>query len=165
MLLTPKGLRFMNRLIPCAVGRGGVRSLKREGDGATPAGRHHIAGLLYRSDRMPRPAPWAQPIGLRDLWCDDVASVAYNQPVRAPFAPSHEHLRRPDPLYDVVLLTDYNWPEAEPGRGSAIFLHVWRKPRHPTEGCIAFARKDLLWLVRRIGPGARLIVPPLSLFC
>ena len=162
MVLTPKGLRFTGRLIPCSIGRGGVRRDKREGDGATPAGVHQITGLLYRPDRMACPAPWAQPIGLRDLWCDDVSSVAYNQPVRAPFIPSHERLRRADPLYDMILLTNYNWPRAKPDRGSAIFLHIWRKPRYPTEGCIAFARGDLQWLVKAIGPGTRLIVPPLS---
>ncbi|MCP6053683.1 hypothetical protein NL338_26220, partial [Klebsiella pneumoniae] len=49
---------------------------KREGDGATPAGIHRIAGLLYRPDRLPRPAPWAEPIGPGDLWCDDPADPA-----------------------------------------------------------------------------------------
>ena len=38
--------------------------------------------------------------------------------VRAPYAPSHERLKRADPLYDLILLTDWNWPQATPGHGS-----------------------------------------------
>ena len=43
-------------------------------------------------------------------------------------------------------ILDYNWPYAEPGKGSAIFIHAWRRPRFPTEGCIAFDIHDLLWI-------------------
>ena len=68
-------------------------------------------------------------------------------------------VRRADPLYDIVLVTDWNWPVAEPGLGSAIFLHQWRRKGYPTEGCIAFARHDLRWITARIAPGARVIVP------
>ncbi len=161
LVLTPKGVRFAGRVFLCAIGRGGVRRDKREGDGATPAGIHRITGLLYRADRMACPAPWARPIGPRDLWCDDPASPAYNMPVRAPFAARHERLFRPDPLYDMILTTDWNSAPPRPGAGSAIFLHIWRRPGYPTEGCIAFAREDLMWIVTRIGPGTRLIVPPL----
>ncbi len=159
LILTRSGLRFAGRLLPCTVGRGGITTDKREGDGATPAGVHQITALLYRPDRMARPAWWALPIRPGDLWSDDPADPAYNHLVRAPYAPSHERLRRGDPLYDLVLLTDWNWPEAEPGRGSAIFLHRWRRPGFGTEGCVAFAPHHLRWLVGQIGPGTRLIVP------
>jgi len=159
MVLTPIGLRFGGRMIPCSIGRGGVSGHKREGDGATPAGVHHVTGCLYRPDRMARPVPWAMPIGPRDLWSDDVDRAEYNQMVRAPYCGSHERLSRADPLYDLVLLTDWNWPAAVSGRGSAIFLHRWRRPGYPTEGCVAMDAGDLLRLTQAIGPGARLIVP------
>jgi L,D-peptidoglycan transpeptidase YkuD (ErfK/YbiS/YcfS/YnhG family) len=158
LVLTPIGLRFMGRLFPCSIGRGGIRADKREGDRATPVGTHRIAGMLYRPDRMARPAAWARPIGPRDLWSDDGADPDYNHMVRAPHPYSHESLRRPDPLYDLMLITDWNWPCAEKGRGSAIFLHQWRKPHHPTEGCVAFRRDHLRWIAQRVTPGARLIV-------
>ncbi|MDX2484349.1 MAG: L,D-transpeptidase family protein, partial [Pseudodonghicola sp.] len=47
---------------------------------------------------------------------------------------------------------------AQPGAGSAIFLHQWRRPGSPTEGCIAFSRADLHWLAARVLPGSRIIV-------
>jgi len=55
-------------------------------------------------------------------------------------------------------LTDWNWPNAEKGRGSAIFIHRWRKPGHPTEGCIAFRPRDLVWIAQRVTDQTRLIV-------
>ncbi|MCE8512589.1 L,D-transpeptidase family protein [Ruegeria pomeroyi] len=161
LVLTPRGVRFWGRYLPCSIGKGGIRADKREGDGATPVGIHRIVGMLYRADRIAPPAPWARPIGPGDLWSDDMGDAAYNHLVHAPYGHSHERLRRGDPLYDLVLVTDWNWPEAEPGRGSAIFVHQWRRPGYPTEGCVAFSRPDLHWLARRVRPGTRLIIPPL----
>lgn len=158
LVLTPMGLRFAGRVIPCSIGRGGIRADKREGDGATPAGQHRIVGMLYRPDRLARPATWAQPIGPLDLWSDDPADPRYNTQVRGPHPYGHEALRRADPLYDLVLLSDWNWPVAQTGAGSAIFLHRWRRPGYPTEGCIAMDPAHLRWLAVRLRPGARLIV-------
>lgn len=160
MVLTPTGLRFRGQVLPCTIGRGGVTLAKREGDGATPAGIHRIAGLLYRPDRIARHhlPRWAEPIGPRDLWCDAPEHAAYNLPVRAPFDDSAERLRRADPLYDLILITDWNYPDATPYRGSAIFLHQWRRPGYPTAGCIALSRPDMLWLAQNAAPGTRLTV-------
>lgn len=158
MVLTPQGLRFRGRMFPCSIGRAGVTATKREGDHTTPSGSHRITGLWYRPDRLARPAPWARPIGPGDLWCDDPAHPAYNRHARAPLAASHERLRRADPLYDLILTTDWN-ADAVPGRGSAIFLHQWRRPGYGTEGCIAFARPVLMWIARHAPPGTPLYVP------
>ncbi|MEM9350761.1 MAG: L,D-transpeptidase family protein [Pseudomonadota bacterium] len=159
LVLTPRGLRAFGRLLPCAIGRSGVTSRKKEGDGATPRGTHRLVGMLYRPDRLTKPADWALPIRPGDLWSDDPTDEDYNLMVRAPYTPSHENLRRADPLYDLILLTDWNWPYAVKGRGSAIFIHQWRKPGQATEGCIALSRTDLRWLAPRIRHATRLIVP------
>lgn len=118
--------------------------------------------MLYRADRIARPADWALPIGPLDLWSDDVAAPDYNMMVRAPYSGSHEKLRRADPLYDIVILTDWNWPYAVTGRGSAIFIHQYRRPGYPTEGCIALSRHHLRRLARSIRFHTRLIVPESS---
>lgn len=158
LVLTKRGVRFMGRYFPCTIGKGGILTDKREGDGATPRGTHHITGLLYRADRLSAPAPWAQPIGKDDLWSDASGHALYNQLVHAPYAPSHEMLRRADPLYDMILLTDWNWPDVQSGKGSAIFLHTWRRRCHPTEGCIAFRRDHMAFIARTAAPGTRVIV-------
>lgn len=158
LVLTGRGLRFLGRYFPCSIGRGGIRSDKQEGDGATPSGVHHIVGCLFRPDRIARPNNWALPIRQGDLWSDDVSDPEYNNMVRTPHGFSHERLCRGDHLYDLILLTDWNWPNAAPERGSAIFIHRWRKPGHPTEGCVALAPAHLWWIAARITPASRLIV-------
>ncbi|GHC56479.1 hypothetical protein GCM10007315_19780 [Gemmobacter tilapiae] len=160
MIVTPQVAHFRGRFLPCSIGRSGLIAAgeKREGDGATPLGRHRILGLLYRPDRLSRPTPWATPIGPTDLWSDDPADPAYNSPVRHPHGFSHEKLRRCDPMYDLILLTDWNYPHAAPGKGSAIFVHTWRAPRRATAGCVAFSRSDLRWLAGHLMPGATLII-------
>lgn len=160
IVVTGRVARFMNRRLACSVGRGGIvpPGQKREGDGATPAGTHRIVGMLYRPDRLARPADWALPIGPSDLWSDDPSDEAYNLMVRVPHGSGHERLRRPDPMYDLILITDWNWPDAIPGRGSAIFVHAWRRPGAPTAGCIALSRRDLRWIAPRIRHETRLII-------
>lgn len=158
LVLSPKGLRFMGRLFPCTIGRGGLTSRKREGDGATPRGTHGLIGLLYRPDRLAQPTDWALPIRPGDLWSDASDDPEYNLMVRAPYSPSHERLRRADRLYDLIILTDWNWPQAQPGHGSAIFIHRWRAPGHPTAGCIGLRPRDLRWIAPRIRHRTRLIV-------
>lgn len=158
LVVTPTGVRFMGRRFPCVIGRGRVTDRKREGDGATPRGVHGIVGMLYRPDRMARPADWALPIRPGDLWSDDTADIDYNMMVRAPYAGRAESLRRADPLYDLILLTDWNWPYPVKGRGSAIFLHQWRRPGYPTEGCVAFRRADLRWIAQRLSVSSRVVI-------
>jgi len=158
LVVTGSTLRFLGRRFPCTLGRGGVTARKREGDGATPAGTHRLVGMLYRPDRMARPADWALPIRPRDIWSDDPADPDYNLMGTAPSTFSHERLARADRLYDLVILTDWNWPYPARGRGSAIFLHRWRKPGHPTEGCIALAPAHLGWIAPRIRYSTRLVV-------
>ncbi|MEL6450509.1 MAG: L,D-transpeptidase family protein [Pseudomonadota bacterium] len=158
MVVRPSGLRFAGRQFPCVLGRGGVSGTKREGDGATPRGVHRIVGMLYRPDRMAQPTDWAVPIRPGDLWSDDPRSETYNHMVRAPYPYGHERLRRADPLYDLVILTDWNWPYAVPGRGSAIFVHRWRRPGYPTEGCVGLRPIDLMWIAQRIRYETRLVV-------
>ncbi|MEO0771736.1 MAG: L,D-transpeptidase family protein [Pseudomonadota bacterium] len=162
MVLTPRGLRFQGVLYPCVVGRGGLSDQKREGDGATPVGTHRILEMHYRPDRMIRPNVWAQPIHPGDLWSDDAARGDYNLPVRAPYGGSHEVMRRADPMYDLVLVTDWNYPQARPGHGSCIFMHQWRRPGFPTAGCVSLRRDHLRAIAARLLPGDRLIVPPLA---
>ena len=158
LVLTPRGLRFQGRTYPCTIGKTGCTSRKVEGDGATPRGTHRLVGMLFRPDRIARPADWALPIGPQDLWSDDATHEDYNMMVRAPYPFSHEKLRRADPLYDLILLTDWNWPYAVKNRGSAIFIHQHRRPGYPTEGCIALSRAHLHDIAPRITLQTRLIV-------
>lgn len=134
------------RIFRCALGRGGVRADKREGDGATPAGTLALRRVLYRADRMRPPvcAVPVEPVARDDGWCDDPQSSEYNRMVRLPFPGGHEELWRSDAVYDVIGVLGWNDDPVARGRGSAIFLHVARADYAPTEGCVALAEPDLL---------------------
>jgi len=160
LILTPNHLRMGAYRFPCSVGRSGLTTDKVECDGATPIGEHRIVDMLYRADRIARPCDWAIPIGPNDLWSDDPADIAYNSQVKAPYHHSHEALRRADPMYDLILVTDWNYPNADAGKGSAIFIHQWRRPRYPTAGCIAVSRANLWRIATTIPFGCRLIIGP-----
>lgn len=143
------------RMFRCAIGAAGIRTAKREGDGATPAGVLPFRRVLYRPDRLPRP-PTAFPVGgidPADGWCDDPADPLYNRPVRLPYAARHERLWRDDDLYDVIVVLGHNDDPVVPGLGSAVFLHVARTDFQPTRGCVALLRDDLLALLAAAGPG------------
>jgi hypothetical protein len=56
----------------------------------------------------------------------------------------------------------YNDDPPEGEWGSAIFLHIAKDDLSPTQGCVAFARDDLLELVTLIGPETKLNVHMLS---
>jgi L,D-peptidoglycan transpeptidase YkuD (ErfK/YbiS/YcfS/YnhG family) len=144
----------------CALGRGGIRADKREGDGATPAGSWPVRRLLYRPDRLAAPTTRlaANPIAPQDGWCDDPADPAYNRPVRLPYAASAERLWREDGVYDLIVPLGYNDDPVIPGSGSAIFLHVARPDYAPTEGCVALAQADLLRVLAAADPDSRVVV-------
>lgn len=132
-----------------ALGRGGVRTHKQEGDGATPAGLLPLRRVLYRADRVARPrtAVPAMPLAPHDGWCDDPSHADYNRPVRLPHDGRHEALWRADAVYDVIGVLGWNDAPVVRGMGSAIFLHVAQLDFAPTEGCIALALPDLRLLL------------------
>ena len=159
LILTPSGLRVGNQVFPCVIGKKGIANIKREGDGKTPSGQHQIVGMLYRPDRISRPRSWALPIRPRDIWSDDVKDPDYNLMGTTPSFFRYEKLFRSDNLYDLVIITNWNWPYAVKGRGSAIFIHHWRRNGYPTEGCIALSKKNLLKIAKFVDFGSQLIVP------
>jgi L,D-peptidoglycan transpeptidase YkuD (ErfK/YbiS/YcfS/YnhG family) len=161
VVVTPAGVTFRaGRRVRCALGRGGIREGKREGDGATPVGRFPLRRVLYRPDRLPPPASRLPTAALTpdDGWCDDPADPRYNQPVRLPYAGRHERLWRDDGLYDVIVVIGHNDDPIVPGEGSAVFLHVAGPDYPPTEGCVALALADLLDLLATARPGDALRV-------
>lgn len=138
-------VRWRGRDYPCALGRGGIATEKREGDGATPRGRFALRRVLYRADRGAAPDSGleAAAIGVRDGWCNDPAHADYNRPVILPHPASAEALWRADGLYDLVVVLGHNDDPVVAGAGSAIFLHLARPGWEPTEGCVAMAGADL----------------------
>jgi L,D-peptidoglycan transpeptidase YkuD (ErfK/YbiS/YcfS/YnhG family) len=147
-------------VIPVALGRTGIKADKREGDGATPAGRFRPVRLWWRAERLPRPrtALPVRRIGPGDAWCENPADRRYNRPFQRSANEPGDRLRRNDGLYDLIIEIDHNTRPRVAGRGSAIFIHVARPGFGPTEGCIALKRHDLLRLLAMVSEKTRIIV-------
>jgi L,D-peptidoglycan transpeptidase YkuD (ErfK/YbiS/YcfS/YnhG family) len=148
------------RAIPVALGRGGIKANKREGDGATPRSIFHPVRLWWRADRHPRPATLlpVRAIAPEDAWCEDPADRHYNQPVRLDAQHGADRLWRDDHLYDFIIEIDHNAKPRVPGRGSAVFLHLARGDFSPTAGCVAMTKSAMLRLLKRLGPKTRIVI-------
>ncbi|MFN3658644.1 MAG: L,D-transpeptidase [Pseudolabrys sp.] len=146
--------------LPVALGRGGIRANKREGDGGTPRGSFRLKRLWWRADRHPRPDTLlpARPIRADDGWCEDPGDRHYNQPVKVPPGSTADRLARADALYDFIIEIDHNTRPRVTGRGSAVFIHVARPGFRPTAGCIALTTPALRRLLTRLGPHTRIVV-------
>ncbi|HEX4368146.1 MAG TPA: L,D-transpeptidase family protein [Rhodopila sp.] len=145
-IVTANGtLTIQNETFRAALGRGGVRADKQEGDGATPVGVLPLRNVLYRPDRGTAPASAVpvRPLAPDDGWCDAASDPAYNKPVRLPYPASAEALWRDDTVYDIIGILGWNDSPIRPNRGSAIFLHIARPDYAPTDGCVALAQDHL----------------------
>jgi len=146
--------------LPVALGRGGIRANKREGDGGTPRGSFRLRRLWWRADRSPRPRTQlpVRRIEPDDGWCEDPRDRRYNQPIRLLPGHSGDRLWRADGLYDLIIELDHNTRPRVAGRGSAVFVHVARAGFAPTAGCVALKADALRRLIARAGPRTKMIV-------
>jgi L,D-peptidoglycan transpeptidase YkuD (ErfK/YbiS/YcfS/YnhG family) len=156
-----RGVLLAGRLVvPVALGRTGIRADKREGDGATPAGRFRPLRLWWRADRMPRPRTL---LPIRRIepdiaWSEDPRDRRYNRPFRRTANEAGDRLWRDDHLYDLIIEIDHNTRPRVAGRGSAVFLHVMRPDRGPTAGCVALGVRDLMRLLVRLGQKTKIVI-------
>jgi len=181
-ILQAGGLR-----LPCALGRAGISAFKREGDGATPRAVLHIAGGYYCAPLPPAAPQWLKlrRAGPHDGWCDAAGDRNYNRPVRLPYAAGAETMQRPDGLYNICLILDWNMRPRIKGRGSAVFLHLARPAEKgaamarqnsggesgfaghgggtqalfvPTAGCLALRRGDMLRLLPHLSSATKIVI-------
>ncbi len=147
-------------VLSVALGRGGIRANKFEGDGGTPRGTFHPVRLWWRSDRHPRPRTHLpiRAIQSADAWSEDPADRHYNRAVKRAPGDDGDRLMRDDHLYDFIVEIDHNtWPRVA-GRGSAVFLHLARENFSPTAGCVGLTRHAMLRLLERIGPRTKIVI-------
>jgi L,D-peptidoglycan transpeptidase YkuD (ErfK/YbiS/YcfS/YnhG family) len=139
--------------VPVALGRGGIKANKREGDGGTPRGRFVLRRLWWRADRLPRPKTKLPVRRIRpgDGWCEDPQDRRYNRPVEIPQHSTADRLWRADALYDFIIEISHNTRPRIAGAGSAVFIHVARPNFGPTAGCVALEVRALRRLIERLG--------------
>jgi L,D-peptidoglycan transpeptidase YkuD (ErfK/YbiS/YcfS/YnhG family) len=140
--------------LPVALGRGGIKANKREGDGATPGGRFRLRRVWWRADRSARPRTLLpiKSIKADDAWCEDPTDRRYNRLIRLAPGAIGDRLWRSDHLYDLLIELDHNTRPRVAGRGSAVFVHVARPGLKPTAGCVALSAAAVRRLLDRLGP-------------
>lgn len=141
----------------CALGKGGIKIDKKEGDGGTPVGRFPLRRVFHRGAAPVTTLP-LMATREDDGWCDAPDDIAYNRQVKLPYATSHEKMWRADHLYDRVLVIGHNDDPVVAGMGSAVFVHLAHEDYRPTEGCVAFARHDLEEILGALAPGDHITI-------
>jgi L,D-peptidoglycan transpeptidase YkuD (ErfK/YbiS/YcfS/YnhG family) len=143
------------------LGRSGLSTHKREGDGATPTGTYRLGATIYGIAPNPGVRFRYHRLVCGDWWDEDPASRAYNtfQHVACgrapPFGGGGEALWRISPQYRYFAVIEYNASPVVPGRGSAIFLHV---AVGATAGCVSLPEPLLVRLLRWLRPAARPLI-------
>jgi len=124
---------------------------KKEGDMKTPAGVFEVGPWMGYADKLPfeTSLPYQQTLSSFQ-GVDDSNSKYYNQIVDTQKIPagsvdwkSFEMMKRVDVLYKWLMVIKSN-PKNVPGKGSMVFMHVWRAKGKGTAGCTAMEEKNLL---------------------
>lgn len=125
--------------------------VKVEGDGRSPAGVFAFGtAFAYRPEDLWTPAKVpVHRVTDQTVCVETITSSSYNRivdenTVAAKDWTSPDRMLRPDGLYRFGLMVEYNAPDTEPGAGSCIFFHLWRRPGAPTVGCTAMNEPALL---------------------
>lgn len=143
------------------VGRGGITSDKKEGDGKTPAGTYGFT-MAFGLKEDPGSILSYHKVVKGDYWVDDSSSAYYNKLVNTSSTPktwnSAENLAAASPYYNYALALDYN-SDCVPGKGSAIFLHCFTASAdNGSAGCIRLPEARAMELVRTATERTRIVI-------
>lgn len=124
---------------------------KHEGDGCSPVGIFTLGKIFGYHDTSGLKMPYEQ-VDVNDLCVDDVNSKYYNlliddDTINPRDYKSYERMEREDLQYEYGVWVNYNTAPQLPGMGSCIFLHIWKNPSHPTSGCTAMSKENMLKLI------------------
>ena len=144
-------LVFDDFTFKCSIGKNGLNSKKKEGDGTTPKGIFSLGKVYYRADKVKKPITKINTkiIKKNMIWCDNSKSKNYNKETVKNNNDKYEKLFRKNNSYDYLLVINYNTKKIIPYKGSAIFIHLTKKYKK-TAGCIALNKKDFLILLKII---------------
>lgn len=131
-------------------------SVKTEGDKKTPTGIYSFGSFFGKDNAVYTHWKYRQ-VTADDKWIDDQTHPDYNKwIVGETTAKSFEKLLRTDELYDQAAVINYNMNPIVPGKGSAIFMHIWRGELLGTAGCVAmkkeYLEKVLHWMDQTKNP-------------
>ncbi len=131
---------------------------KKEGDGRSPTGIFSLGTAFGYGSSVATKMPYRQATE-NDFWVDDPDSEDYNTWVSGqPKAASMEKMKREDDLYKYGIVIEYNTNPIVKGKGSAIFLHLWRGEGRGSSGCVAMAEDKILRLLNWLDPAKKPLI-------
>ncbi|CAK6479025.1 L,D-transpeptidase family protein [Peribacillus castrilensis] len=137
------------------IGKNGFTKSKKEGDGKSPVGIYSF-GTAFGSETKPAGMKMSYKKTTKyDYWIDDQTSRDYNKWKTYKGNPSvkwKSFERMNHELYRYGAVINYNTDPIIKGKGSAIFLHIWRGDTKPTAGCTATAERNVLSLLKWMDP-------------
>lgn len=138
------------------VGKNGFTKTKKEGDGKAPVGIYSF-GTAFGSQSKPAKVKIEyRKTTIYDYWIDDQTSKDYNKWItykgKKPSEKWKSFERMNHELYKYGVVINYNTKPIIKGKGSAIFLHIWRGETKPTAGCTATSEKNIISLLKWMDP-------------
>lgn len=132
------------------VGKNGITSFKREGDGKTPAGIYSFGQAFGIASNPGTSRNWLT-VNSNHYWVDDSNSPYYNRLVDTSQTRiqwnSAEHLIGYPTAYKYAIAVNYN-TACTPNDGSAIFLHC--STGGSTAGCISISESNMIQILRNM---------------
>jgi L,D-peptidoglycan transpeptidase YkuD (ErfK/YbiS/YcfS/YnhG family) len=144
------------------VGKNGISSNRREGDGTTPTGVYTIGRTMYGNEPNPGVRFRYRRVRCGDWWDEDPTSPTYNTFQHVPcgtrprFAGNSEGIWQQPRPYPYLAVVEYNMRPVVPYKGSGIFLHA--QTGGPTIGCISLRKSQLRAVLRWLRPADRPVI-------
>ncbi|MED1862482.1 stalk domain-containing protein [Fictibacillus nanhaiensis] len=136
--------------MPAMIGYNGFARVMKEGGGASPTGIYNM-GLGFGSVAKPANSTYPYRVTTSyDYWVDDVTSPDYNKWISYSGDPTKRWKsfeRMNHPLYKYGAVIKYNENPIVAGKGSAIFLHMWKSSSSATAGCVAVSEVNMKTLL------------------
>ena len=154
------------------VGRSGLSQYKREGDGNAPAGVFDLYSAFGLASKIKGKLPYT-PVDLNSHCIDDVKHPQYNRILhnydiqkdaseRGVAKISSENLKKVGMPYEYAITVNHNGMNdgyTKRGKGSCIFLHVWKKDQDnkpkATAGCTSMSRDNMRMLTTVLDPAKK----------
>ncbi len=146
--------------------------MKKEGDLTSPAGVFRFGNAFGYSpieNATEIPSNYIR-IDEYTQCIEDINSTYYNKIVTNKLSgkdwTSTDHMLREDDLYEWGIEIAHNYEKPLAGKGSCIFLHVWRNAHSGTAGCTAMEKEEMYRILRWIQPdlGPVLVQVPRSYY-
>lgn len=130
--------------------------VKKEGDLKSPAGIFNISnafGYAKKNEVTWLKVPYLE--ASSNLLCiDDGNSSSYNQLIYSDKTKkdwkSCEEMHRKDDMYKWGLFVEHNAVNPAQGKGSCIFIHIWKDNNSGTAGCSAMSEPNILKILKWI---------------